>query len=227
MFTGQTETHFHANLDSIISFEDFCRKIRLFFESPEWERLNLIKWQTVSLADIIAANPTLSTTECFYKMCTEIDKIQHGVNSAYHGQIHLRENIIQACQGHLALAAGLTNPPSETSDMVNSLCSSITNYEAVHKPSSTENYVQSKTNFDEDKMFFTNQQYRRNKPMRGRYRGAALSSRFLSHLFHRIKKCFMSGTIGCWSTNHTQQERNDSKKKFNDSYPQYKAQPGY
>ena len=61
MLTGQAQTHFYANRESIVSFKDFCRKIRLFFEGPEWERLNLIKWQTVSLADTIAANPTLST----------------------------------------------------------------------------------------------------------------------------------------------------------------------
>ena len=82
MLTGQAQTHFYANRESIVSFDDFCRKIRLFFEGPEWERLNLIKWQTVSLADTIAANPTLSATKCLCKMCTEIDKIQHSVNSA-------------------------------------------------------------------------------------------------------------------------------------------------
>ena len=76
-------------------------------------------------------------------------------------------------------------------------------------------------------MFFTDWQYQRNKSIHGRYRGAALSSRFSSRPFHRTKKCFVCGTIGCWSTNHTQQERDDSKKKFNDRYPQYKAQPGY
>ena len=161
MLTGQAQTHFYANRDSIMSFDDFCRKIRLFFEGPEWERLNLIKWQTVSLADTIAANPTLSTTECLRKMCTEIDKIQRSVNPAYHGPLHLRENIIRACRGHPALAAGLTNPPLKTSDMVNSLCSSIINYEAVHKPTSTENYLQSENDWEEDEIFFTDRQYRR------------------------------------------------------------------
>lgn len=142
MLTGQTQTHFYTNRDSITSIEDFCQKIRLFFKNPKWECLNLIKWQTVSLADTIAANPTLSTTECLCKICTEIDKLERNVNLVYHQPIYVQENIMRVCQGHQALVAGLTNLLLEISHMVNSPCSSIINYEAVHKSSFTKNYVQ-------------------------------------------------------------------------------------
>ncbi len=162
-------------------FDDFCREIRLFFEGPKWERLNLIKWQTVSLDDTIAVNLTLSTTECLRKMCTEIDKIQRSINPAYHGPLYLRENIIGAFRRHPALAAGLTNPPLKTSNMVNSLFNSIINYEAVHKPTSTENYVQSENDWEEDEIFFTDCQYRRDGSMRGRYKGAASTSQSRPH----------------------------------------------
>ena len=127
ILTGQAQTHFYVNCVTITSFQDFCQKIRLFFWVLEWECLNLFKWQIVTLSNTIAANPTLSTTNCLCKMCTEIDKIQRDINSAYHKPIHLRENIIRACQGYLALAAGLTNPSTGTSDIVNSLYSSIIN----------------------------------------------------------------------------------------------------
>ena len=59
--------------------------MQLFFEGPEWQRLNLTKWQTISLTDMISTNPTLSTTECLRKLCTELDTIQRGVDPAYHG----------------------------------------------------------------------------------------------------------------------------------------------
>ncbi len=231
MLTCQTQTHFYANRDSIMSFDDFCRKIRLFFEGPEWERLNLIKWQNVSLADTIAAILTLSTTEGLCKICTEIDKIQRNVNPAYHNRLHLQENIIWAYLGHPALAAGLTNSPLETSDMVNSLFSSFIKYKEVHKPTSTENYVQSENDWEEDEIFFTDRQYRRYGSMRDRYKSAAytlrggphtnrtFSSRPLSRLFQHTKKCFVCGKISCWSTNHTQQESDNLKKKFGDYYP--------
>ena len=94
MLIDQAQTYFYANRESIVLFNNFCQKIQLFFEGLERERLNLIKWQTISFADTISANPTLSTTECFCKMCTEIDKLQRNINSAYYRPIHLRENII-------------------------------------------------------------------------------------------------------------------------------------
>lgn len=88
-------------------------------------------------------------------MCTKIDKIHYSINSTYYGTIHLRENIIQACRGHLALVIGLTNSPPKTSAIVNFLCNSIINYKVVHKPNLIRSYAQSENDFD-DKMFFIN-----------------------------------------------------------------------
>lgn len=112
--------------------------------------------------------------------------------------------------------------------MVNSLCSSIINYEAVHKPNSIGSYVESKNDLD-DEMFFTDRQYRQDRPMRGRLRGDFSSSRplYWPGIFQRTKKCFVCGKVGCWSSNHTRQERDDSKKKFGDRYPKYKTQSTY
>lgn len=77
-------------------------------------------------------------------MCTELDTIQQGLDPAYYGPVHLRENIIQACRGHPALTNGLTNPPMDASDLVNNLYTFIVNYEAIHNPSSTQkSYMQS------------------------------------------------------------------------------------
>lgn len=77
-------------------------------------------------------------------------------------------------------------------------------------------------------MFFTDRQYRRNRPLRGRHRGAPSSlSRFSYRPVQHTKKCFVCGKVSCWSTNHTQQEREELKKKFSDRYPEYKARPGY
>ncbi len=59
MLISEVQTHFYGNHESIVLFNNFCPKIQLFFESPEWERFNFIKWQTVSFADTIVANLTL------------------------------------------------------------------------------------------------------------------------------------------------------------------------
>ena len=77
-------------------------------------------------------------------------------------------------------------------------------------------------------MFFTDRQYQRNRPMRGRHRAAPSSfSRFSSRPVQYTKKCFVYEKVSCWSTNHTQQERDKSKRKFSDHYPEHKARPSY
>lgn len=66
--------------------------------------------------------------------------------------------------------------------------------------------------------------------MRGRYRNANSSLSCLSYwpeTSKRIKKCFVYKKISCWSTNYTQQERDELKEKFGDCYPEYKIQLGY
>ena len=163
MLSGQAQTRFYANRVNASTFERFCNDMRLFFEGSEWQRLNLTKWQTITLTDIISANPTLSTTECLRKLCTELDIIQRGVDPAYHGPVHLRENIIRACRGHPALASGLVNPLMDASGLVNNLYTSIVNYEAVYKPPSTQqNYTQL---YNEDvEYYFTDRQYRKSGP---------------------------------------------------------------
>ena len=98
----------------------------------------------------------------------------------------------------------------------------------MHKPTSVGYYVQSENDWNNE-MFFTDRQYQRDKPICDRLRGALSSSRpsYWSGIFQRTKKCFACGKVSFWSSNHTQQERDDSKKKFGDRYPEYKARPSY
>lgn len=205
MLTGQAQTCFYANQYNNGIFERFCYDMRQFFEGPEWQRYNLTKWQTMSLAKVISANPTLSITECLRKLCTDLDTIQRGMDPTYHGPVHLRENIIRACRGHPTLATGLTNPPLDASGLVNSLYTSIVNYEAVHNPVTTQqSYTQAyKHDDDDNEAYFTDRQYRKgeSKAQSSRMYG---NGKFRNVFPRRNKKCFVCGKEGCWSTNHTE-----------------------
>lgn len=67
----------------------------------------------------------------------------------------------------------------------------------MHTLISIENYVQSTTNKEDGKMFFTNRQYRQNKLMRGQYRDAALlfCLSYWPETLQYTKKCFVYGKI--------------------------------
>ena len=153
---------------------------------------------------MISTNPTLSTTKCLCKLCTELDTIQKGVDLAYYGTVHLRENIIRACRGHSALAAVLTNPPGDTSGLVNNLYTSIVNYKAVHKPVQQSYLHENKDN----KLYFTDRQYRRGRfrPRGQGYNKFDNVSRAMPQPPSQRKRYFICGKDGCWSTNHSQQE---------------------
>ena len=226
MLSGQALTFYYSNrktADITISYTEFWIKIQNFLDGLEWQRLNLAKWQTISLFSLIAANSTLSTTECLRKLCTEMDEIQRGISIAFQGNEHLRENIIRACRDHAALSVGLINPPNDVSGLIDNLNAFIVNYEAVYKPSiANAGYLQE----DDDELFFVDCQFRRKQQQwRGRGRGSRYPQTFRSAF--RKEKCFVCNRENCWSTNHTQQERDDANKSFDDRYPHLKARANY
>ena len=132
-------------------------------------------------------------------MCTEIDIIQRDIDSAYHGSVHLRENIIRACRGHSALVADLINSVFDTSELINNLYASIVNYEAVHK-FVQQSYLREN---ESEKAYFTDRQYRRDgigfyPRFRGqRYNRFGNSSRESSRGSFRRKRCFVCDKEGC------------------------------
>lgn len=157
MLSGQTQMHYYANHNDTSTFDQVCTNMQLFFENLKWQRLNLTKWQTFSLTNIISANPTLFTTEYLWKFCIKFITIRPDLNPVYHGIVQLRKNIIWVCKGNSVLTTGLTYPLLDILGNVNNLYNSIINYELIHKPSSIENYIQVETNWhDDDEIFFTN-----------------------------------------------------------------------
>ena len=163
-----------------------------------------------------------------------MDMLQRGIGPQYAGAFHFRENIIRAVRGHPAFVAGLINTPEDTSGLVANLHSSIINYEAVHKTPHHGTYMLSYNNEEEeDEMYFVDRHYRGGRPSfrgRGRFygrpRGGSSRGQHRPSV-QRQKKCFVCEKVGCWSTNHTQQERDNSRKKFEAARPHVRSQPNY
>ncbi len=164
-----------------------------------------------------------------------MNTIQRDLDPAYHGPIRLRENIIRACRGHPALIYGIINPPMETPALMNTLQSSIISYEAIRKVHTIAQQQYHQDEDDADDHYFTDRQYRRGGSSydrrggsssdrrvefyRGGFRGRS-NDRFQPN--RRPKKCFVCGKFGCWSTNHSDKEREDSKKRFSDRFSQFR-----
>ena len=130
-------------------------------------------------------------------MCNEIDLLQRDFESAFQDLIHFRKNIIRIVKKHSILTTDLINTMVDTFALINSLHSSIINYEAVIKNRGQNTYVQKKNEFedydDAAEIYFTDRQYR-DRPRDRLYRkfDAAASFRSHRHPFQRsVKKCFV------------------------------------
>jgi hypothetical protein len=128
-------TRYYANRANFITFNDFCISMRTYFEDSEWQSHNLDKWHSITIEDVIAINSNVSLIECFRKMWSQMNTIQRSLNSAYHGPIRLRKNIIRICRNHSALIFVLINSSMNNVILMNNLQSSIINYEIIRKSS--------------------------------------------------------------------------------------------
>jgi hypothetical protein len=148
------------------NFYDFCINIKLTFEESEWQRRNLTKWQIINISDVVAVsqNQDLSLFECLSKMCFDMNIIQRELDFAFYHSTHLRENIIRICRSYFALTNDPNKASINVSDLINSLHTSITNYEAIQKSIQSEAYLQQNCS-DQSKndQYFIDRQYRRER----------------------------------------------------------------
>ncbi len=230
MLSNQTLIHYYSNqLQLNHDFFDFCINIKNVFEESEWQRRNLIKWQMISISNVVAVNQnqSLLLSECLQKMCLEINIIQRELDFAFYDSIHLRKNIIKICRNHFALINDLNNASINVSNLINNLHISITNYEVVQKSAQFETYLQSNSfNQNQDDQYFIDRQYRRDEysNRRERFRSEDID-RF--RIFRFSKKSFVCDKHDCWSINHFEKKRNDSKKRFSNRHSEYKTRSEY
>ena len=142
MLSDFAQFYYFINRSTMAIWNEFIVSLKKIFENLEWKRMNIIRWQTINLNEIIAVNFILSTFEYFIKLITEIDLLQRRIESKMMKSFHLKKNIIRAVRKHSALLIELTVSSDNVLSLVSNLYSSIVNYKAVHKPSQQKNYVQ-------------------------------------------------------------------------------------
>ncbi len=160
--------------------------------------------------------------------------IQKDLNSAFVDSIQLRKNIIRVYRDHFALINELNNASINVFDLINALHTNVMNYEAIRKKhdSMQQTYLQQNDlvqlthllNQDQNEFenqYFIDKQYRRDESFfkrREDYRDR--NDRFQSN--RRLKKCFVCEKFDCWSINHSEKKRKNSKKRFSDRHLEYK-----
>jgi hypothetical protein len=209
--------YFYDNQYENITFNKFRVDMKKFFEESEWKRYNLTKWQFMHIDNVFAVNSNLYLTECLQKLCVALDDVQKELNSDYHDSNQMRKILIRACKNHSTLLIELHNSSSNFSNLINFLYINIVNYESINKKNNT--YFQSIDIIDCDFTHdhnFIDRQYRRefessNRDNRKFFTNSRSRERFS---ILASKKCFVCDKFNCWSTNHTENERDEIKKRF-------------
>jgi hypothetical protein len=230
MLANRALFHFYVNEYENITFDKFRVDMKKFFEESEWKRFNLTKWQFIHIDNVIVANSNLSLIEYFQKLCTDLNDIQKELNSDYHDSSHMRKILIRTCRNHSILLIELHNSSSNVSSLINSLYTSIINFESINKKKNI--YLQSiDTNINEcdhinctHEHNFIDRQYRREWINYRDNRKFLTDSRSRDRFsIHSFKICFVCDKSNCWSINHSKKEREDSKKRFANRNSKWKS----
>ena len=230
MLRGLALDHYYTNLKSNplgVSFDKLCEATRNYFEGPEYRRDILTQWNAIKLRTVIDKNPEKSTTECLQILIKDLRHLQHGLDIKLRTDDFLHNKLITACQEVEPCKYACYKPADTLAGLINDLRSSIVTYEVSNPPGSTQAFATDiqypqypQTDSD---AYFTDRRYRQQHPYRT---SSTRNPRSNSHtkVYPRRRtsqKCFVCGKEGCWSTRHTQEERDKSRKRLDSRINQY------
>jgi hypothetical protein len=154
MLEKRALNHSYSNRVYAIIFHQFCINIKRYFEQSKWQRYNLNKWHFMHIRDIISMNSFLFLSNCFQKLCDDINILRQIFDLKYHDLNYLRENFIRTCKNHSALVVELHNSLMNSSSFIDFFCINIVNWETTNK-STNYTYLQIVDNSSHDR-YFTN-----------------------------------------------------------------------
>lgn len=218
MLRGLALDHYYTTVVNAIreyglNFRQMCDATRNYFEGPEYKRSMLTKWNNMSLKAVILANKGRSITECLQILIKDLRHTQHGLDIELRGDRFFHNKLLTACQSVPACQIACSDPPDTTADFINKLYSAITTWEALRPTESAQFNTEDETT----SQFFTDRRYHsRNQPDRRQQHQFTPRSEAkpTASMQPKKKACFICKKEGCWSTNHTKEEQEESKKRF-------------
>ena len=203
MLRGLALDHYYTNLKNVtitLSFDQICNATRHYFEGPEYRRGILGQWNSITLKSVMSKseNTGKSTLDCLQLLIKELRHLQHGLDPDLRTDKFLHNKLINACQELPACQYACFKPSDSLTGLINDLRSSITTFE--------------KSNSENPQAFFTDRRYHRQYPRSPRRTQSSSSGRYASPK----KRCFVCHKEGCWSSKHSREERDESRKKFKD-----------
>ena len=181
-----------------LTLQQLFQRFQAHFEEEEHRRNMLREWNSINLRTLIRASPDKNKGTVFTEMTHQLRQIQRSLDPKFQSDSTLRNRIISSCSNVPAYSFAVLQQTTNIPGLINNIYVAIENSEVAVRARRLEPLGNS--------TFLTDRKYYRRDPTH------IPSSNRISR--PQKKSCFICGKEGCWSTKHSEKERQDSKNKF-------------
>jgi len=189
------------------------------FENEEHLRHVQEQWDTTTLPYIVSKNPEKSISECLELMLQDLRRLYNKLRPQVRNDVTYHAKLISATRLIPACHAATGKPSPTITGLIEDLRSSISQYEDT-KQAAAQHPTEA---------YYTDRHYHR-RQSRSPYRGRSprqnqqqySDRRRRSSSWNRSPKiCNVCKKVGCWSTNHTPEEREKALQPYIDRVKAY------
>ena len=216
ILTGRAETFYIQVVERDDSFASAYMAIKNHFDHDVHHQHYYTDWTTTTFARTRAENPEKGLHEVLQILLDKLQLCQRALGQNFEGEDALRTTVINACRGVPELEMALFKPATICEGLFSDLRSAVETHLA------RQHTAQMVTD-----QYYLDRRYNSNGRTRGGFRGGGGfrkgqggdrgNERFDSKSASTPrwkKKCFVCQKEGCWSTNHTGEERKAARAQF-------------
>ena len=197
MLKSMALEHYYSSCPSGLTIQQLFDRFEAHFEGEEHRRNMLREWNTINLRGSIRANPDKHKGTIFNEMIQQLRQVQRSLDYEFQSDTALRNKIISAYSNIPACSVAILQQTSTIAGLINNIYAAIENSEEAMKAERSE-----PLRLGPPITYFTDRKYHINRPP------SSNNNNF------RKKQCFICGKPGCWSTKHSEKERQDARNKF-------------
>ncbi len=201
--TMALEFYYSSCQGIVLTVQQLYDRFQGHFEGEEHRRLMLRQWNSVSLRGSFRANPEKSKGTIFNEMVLQLRQIQRGLDYEFQSDTALRNKIVTSCSNVPACTVAILQHTPTIAGLINNIYAAIESNEEAIKAEKSEPLGPA--------TYFTDRKYHTNRPPNYSSKSSPFSP---SNNSFRKKQCYVCGKTGCWSSKHTNKERQESRNKF-------------
>ena len=224
MLKGFALDYYLANVNMLenATLDQACTFISTHFENPDHRRNNLQRWNQTTLKSVMTKpeNQGKSTLDCLEILINDLRHMQHGLAPNLQNEDFMQNHLIIACEEVPACRFACYKPNATLAGQISDLQTSISTYEKTH-PNHQIGAYQTE-NYFTDRRFHGRQSVARprslNRPPDRSSRDQDSDRSLIPYDRKRKKRCFVCDKEGCWSTNHTREERDAARARLKERF---------